>query len=675
MKAFLKALRYCKPYWARIALGWLCALVATSLYMGSLGAVAPLFSLMFEDSSRGVHYTYGPLPDNHDVKAWTLDVSPHYTVEPDPAVETFVVSGDTVRVNPSIHVVRSKTGLLVYAQQAQDKGKFYAPALMWVARAMPADRYDCLLVVMVGVVIMTILRGTMQYTNEYLVGHATNRAMLAIRLRVYDHVLRSPLTLYTRVGATDIISRFQQDCFLVQEGLKTLIGKVFSEPIRAVGCLSVAVYFGLLIDPWLPPIVLVGVPITAYLVRRLAKIIRRSSRKALESWASLMNILEESLFGIRVVKGYGLEGHERRAFFQAGRRLFNQLLRSIRVDAITDPAVETIFTMVAAVAVLVAGKRIIDLNLGPQGLTHLTLFFVFMVGALDPARKLSNVSNRFQQAAAGADRLFSLLETPREPRYGSTGKSLPRLGQGLELQGVSFAYTEGKPILTDINLSIRHGEVVAIIGRTGCGKTTLVSLIPRFFEPTSGAVLIDGTDVRDVTLRSLRGQIAYVPQETVLFTDTVAGNISLGAIQDRRHGITREEIQRAAVMAHADLFIRNMPQGYDSPIGEHGSGLSGGERQRLALARAIIRDPAILILDEATSALDEETQALVQDTLRKFTRGRTTILIAHRLSTLNIADRIVVMDAGRIIDAGTHEELLARCGHYRRLREVGLDGA
>jgi len=261
-----------------------------------------------------------------------------------------------------------------------------------------------------------------------------------------------------------------------------------------------------------------------------------------------------------------------------------------------------------------------------------------------------------------------------EPRYGTRGMLLPRIRQSIEFKDVSFTYPTGDEVLKGVNLSVRHGEVVAVIGRTGCGKTTLVSLIPRFFAPSKGTILIDGINIQEVTLRSLRDQIAIVPQETLPFAESIATNIGMGARQTIGQGPpTQEEIEAAARAAHADVFIRKLEAGYETVIGEHGATLSGGERQRLALARAIIRDPAILILDEATSALDEETQAMVQDTLSRFAKGRTVILIAHRLSTLNIADRIVVVDAGRIVDAGTHDELMDRCTLYRRLREVGLD--
>ena len=685
---FVRAMRYCWPYRGRILLGWLCAFAATSLYVGSIGAIIPLFGILFEEPPKGVRYHQVNTTDEEDVKHkdWVLEVSRDFKVEPDPAVETYsVVEAATdhhaekiVYVHagadgrPTLKVIYSKEGLDAVASQAEEANKIYAPALRILADILPRDRFYCLMAIMAAVVVATILRGGLRFANEYLVGHASNRAMLALRLRAYDHVLRVPLRVFAKTGTSDMMSRFQQDCFLIQEGMKTLMGKVVSEPIRMIACVAGAVWIGVKIDPWLPLIVLGSAPLMLFLIRKLAVQMRRSSRKALESWATLMSVLEESLYGIRIVKGYRLEAYQRRRFFGGSRRLFRQVLKAIRIDAITEPTVETIFTLVAVGAILVAGKIVIDQNLD---LKDLTLFFGLLAGSLDPARKLSNVSNRMQQAAAGSERVFALIDAELEPRYGSHGTNLPRLSRTLEFKDVAFSYDTGDQVLHDINLTLRHNEVVAIVGRTGCGKTTLVSLIPRFFTPTRGTVLIDGTNIQDATLRSLRDQVAIVPQETVLFADTVARNIALGGSMLTGQTPSRQAIEAAARAAHADEFIRALPQGYDTVISERGSSLSGGERQRLALARAIIRNPALLILDEATSALDEETQAMVQDTLKTFTHGRTTILIAHRLSTLSIADRIVVMDRGRIEGVGSHEELMQTCALYQRLREVGLDSA
>ncbi|MBL7139567.1 MAG: ABC transporter ATP-binding protein [Planctomycetes bacterium] len=671
MKAFLKALRYCWPYRYRIVLSWVCGLLSATLWAGSLGAVLPIFNLFFGEQPSSVHFSEQPVEGRPGETERVLEVPADWEVHRRPEAG-FSVSGTTVAVAEDLVVVRIRGGLGGLAQRARREGKFYAPVAEALADVLPEDRFGALLWVMLVVIAMVMARGLLVYSSEYLVGHAVVRALLGIQLRAYEHVLRARMGLFARVRASDVLSRFQNDCRNILDGMKTVLGKVVVEPPRVLLCLAGAVAFGVGIHPLLPLIVLVAGPLVGYLVRRFAKRMRQASRKSLESQASLVGIVEEGLFGIRVVKGYRLEGHERRRFFSAGRRLIKQMLRAIRIDAATGPVVEAIFTAAAAGAMILGGKLVIEKGASPG---DLTTFFAFLVGALDPVRKLSNVSTRLQEAASGAERVWELLGAEPEPRYGQTGQALPRHSQGIAFQGVSFEYIPGKPVLRDIHLTVTHGEVVAIIGRTGCGKTTLVSLLPRFFEPADGTIRVDGVDIRDATLRSLRDQIAYVPQEDVLFADSVAGNIALGALGTGRHPPPRQAIEQAARAAHADAFIRNLPQGYDTPIGEHGTTLSGGERQRVSLARAVLRDPAILILDEATSALDEETQSLVQDTLRTFTKGRTTFLIAHRLSTLAIADRIVVMDAGRIEAVGTHEELLASSPVYRRLREVGLAGA
>jgi ABC-type multidrug transport system fused ATPase/permease subunit len=305
-------------------------------------------------------------------------------------------------------------------------------------------------------------------------------------------------------------------------------------------------------------------------------------------------------------------------------------------------------------------------------------FFAAMVGALDPLRKMTNINNRLQMAANGAERIFELVDAEPETQSGRQGKPLPRLSRHIRFEHVSFAYDPaGEQVLHDVSLEVACGEVIAIVGRTGCGKSTLVNLLPRFYVPTQGRILIDGCDIANVSLRSLRDQIGVVSQDTILFSDSVAANIAYGSrpavrATGRSGRVSREEVIEAARLAHAAEFIERMPGQYDAELGALGSTVSGGQRQRLALARAIIRNPAIFILDEATSALDEETQSLVQDTLERFVRDRTVFIIAHRLSTVALAHRIVVMDRGRIVDIGRHNELMARCDLYQRLRDTGF---
>jgi len=403
---------------------------------------------------------------------------------------------------------------------------------------------------------------------------------------------------------------------------------------------------------------------------------RRATKRLLQSAAQILGILEESFAGLRIVKAYTMEGRERKRFFREGRVFLKYSLKAFRTQVATSPSLELMATVAVAVAI-VFGAFMLGERIG-QKQEFMMTFFAALIGALDPLRKMANVNNRLQKAANGSERIFELIDAKPEARAGRKGIVLPRMSRDIVFENVSFSYVEAAgEVLSDISLEVKAGQTIAIVGRTGCGKSTLVNLLPRFYEPTSGRILIDGQDIHQASLRSLRDQIGLVSQDTILFSDTVAANIAYGSrpavrVKGRAGRVTRQEIVEAAELAHAAEFIEQMPGGYEAEIGSLGSTISGGQRQRLALARAIIRDPAILILDEATSALDEETQALVQDTLERFVRGRTVFVIAHRLSTISLAHRIVVMDAGRIVDTGSHEVLMKRSDLYRRLRETGF---
>jgi ATP-binding cassette, subfamily B, bacterial MsbA len=401
---------------------------------------------------------------------------------------------------------------------------------------------------------------------------------------------------------------------------------------------------------------------------------KRASRRLLERMSNLYRIVGETFRGIRVVKAFTTEAHERHRFRAAARDYAAKSMRVVNLDAVTSPVIELIGVAGVSIALLAGaylvlerrthlfGWRVCDY---PMDIATLLQHYAFLVAIADPVRKLSSVYTKLQSGAAAADRIFGALD--QRPRVGanSPGPVLPRHAAGIEFRDVCFSYEPGRPTLSNIRLEVRFGETVALVGKNGCGKSTLVGLLPRFYDPDHGSVLIDGVDLRHAHLRSLRRQVGFVTQDTVLFDDTVFNNIAYG-----RRRAKPEEVEAAARQTFAHDFIERMAEGYQTRIGDAGAKLSGGQRQRLALARAILRDPAVLILDEFTSQCDAESEALIHQALRRFMQNRTTFIITHRLNTLEIADRIVVLDRGRVSAVGTHAELLHGCDVYQRLYEA-----
>jgi ATP-binding cassette subfamily B protein/subfamily B ATP-binding cassette protein MsbA len=423
------------------------------------------------------------------------------------------------------------------------------------------------------------------------------------------------------------------------------------------------------------------VPIAGYLIALLAKTLKRANRKAMEHMSALYGVLAESFTGIKVVKAFTMERYERRRLHQVGKQCYRRAMRISLFDGLISPVTELMGICTICLAILLGAYLVLNqqTHLGnpnswlslkicdrPLDRGSILVFFAMLAGASDPARKLSEVFNRLQRAAAASDRIYQLID--RQPSISSPPNPLPlpRHHEAIVLENVDFGYKPDQPVFEGVSLRIEFGETIAIVGANGCGKSTLANLIPRFFDPTAGKVTLDGRDLRTVSLRELRKQIGLVNQETLLFDDTVLANIRYGSPH-----ATRQQVIEAAKQAHAHKFIeQKLDHGYETKVGAQGSRLSGGQRQRIALARAILRDPAILILDEATSQIDLESEQLIHKVLEQFTRNRTTIMITHRLSTLDLADRIVVMSAGRIEDVGTHQQLVARCETYRRLYQI-----
>ncbi len=520
-----------------------------------------------------------------------------------------------------------------------------------------AERFPILLYLIAVVLAMTYLRDLLRFIQEYLVQSAVLRGIVDLRSDNYTVALGLPVTFFSEKGVTDTVSRFVQDTAELGRGQATLFGKTLVEPAKALGALGAA----LLISWKLTLVAMVAGPPAFWLIRRFGRRMRRASRRALESWSGMLGVLEGTLSGIRVVKAYTMEGSERRRFLAVNRRLLKQQRRMARIDSATAPSVEALGLTAGMGAAALAGYAVFH---GRMSAEDFLALMACLVAMFDPVRKLAKVATRFQRAEAAAARVFELQDQQQEKRV-PNAPALPRHRQSLEFRGVRFRYPQaGEDALKDVSLRISAGETVAIVGPNGSGKTTLVSLVPRLIDPDAGAVLIDGRDVSQHSVRSLRRQIALVTQETVIFHATLADNIAYGLRRPRA-----DRVLAAARQAFVDEFVRELPDGYDTMVGERGATLSGGQRQRIAIARAILRDPAILIFDEATSQIDSHSEQRIQQAMAGFVLGRTTLLIAHRFATIRQADRIAVLDAGRVVDVGAHEDLIERCGLYRQLYE------
>jgi ATP-binding cassette, subfamily B, bacterial MsbA len=514
--------------------------------------------------------------------------------------------------------------------------------------------------VSVAILVLYAIKGIAAYLATTLVAAVGQRAVTDLRNALYEHVLNQSFTFLGRHTTGTLMSHITTDVEKIQNAVADVAGDLLKEGLTVLGLVFVLFYM----DWRLALIALVGMPLVILPLVRFGRKLRMSSETSLRRWRDISEILQETISGFRVVKAFGMEPFELARFRRATSRLFHVNMRITRTTAILPPLMEGVGGL-ALVGALFYGSHFIRVSNITTG------SFVAFLGALfamyTPIKRLSQLNATLQGAMAAGSRIFGVLDNHQEIQEAKDAVVLPRMRQGIEYRKVSFGYADSEgSILRRIDLKAGSGEVVAIVGTSGAGKTTLVNLLPRFYDVSEGEILIDGVDIRRATLRSLREQIGLVTQDTVLFNDTVRANIAYG-LED----IDEARVESAARAAFAHDFILDLPRRYDTMIGERGSRLSTGQRQRIAIARALLKDPPILILDEATSALDAESERLVQGALANLMKGRTTLVIAHRLGTVRDADRIVVVDGGEIREMGRHEELLRkRGGLYSRLHEL-----
>jgi len=668
MRNFIRVLRFSWAYRTRLILSALAAVVVAVFWSLNLSAVYPVLQILSTD--RNLHQwadqqiaEYGAKANDPErqrkIKLWRDQLQ---QVAADPAAPD--------RDNQQRRLARDLANMEAEQEEFDRKVSRYQWLKSVVICHLPTGRFETFVWILVALVVGMAVKGFFEFIQESFVGVVVQRTMFDFRNRFFRAAVHQDVKQLGEAGTGELMSRATNDMEQLGSGMKMLYGRVMLEPLKMLGCV-----IGACVISWQLTLMFVVVVLVAVVaLNKVSRSMKKAAKRVLERMSDLYRILREALDGLRLIKSFNRESLERRRFRAANEDYFRRAVRVIRIDAAVGPLLETLGLLsvglaLAAGAYLVLekqthifGMRMVD---EPMGFEALLTLYMFLATIADPVRKLSSVYTKMQSGMVAADRIFALYDRQPTITSNAEGPRVPPHAKAITFRNVCFSYHAGQSVLNDVNLEVTAGETVALVGPNGCGKSTLLGLLPRFYDPDHGTILIDGVEVRSANLRSLRRQIGLVTQDTVLFDDTIFNNIAFG-----KPGATAEEVAAAARAAHAHEFIVGMPDGYQHRTGDMAaSKLSGGQKQRLALARAILRDPRILILDEFTSQIDGESEGKIQEALRTFVKGRTTFLITHRLSTLELASRIVVLDAGRIVAIGTHAELIATCDTYRRLYE------
>jgi subfamily B ATP-binding cassette protein MsbA len=613
MDTYLRLLKYVLPHWRKVVLLFVTVVLFASLSGVSLTLIHPFLKIVLY-GDEGIPGASAPQ----------------------------AVAGSTQGIPLPESVDRIRAGA-----QAWFEARIYA-----------GDAKARLLRFCVILVVLFLVKNVFGYLQTYLTVYLEQQVLYRVRNEVYGHLQNLPMSYFSKEKAGHIISRLTNDVSMLQGAV---IGTAAS--VVRNGFMTLTGLLVVLVVSWkLSVLTLIVVPINLVLVELIGRKLKKRSYRTQEGMAEMTAVLGESISGIRVVKAFNMGDYERRRFAKYNLRYIRQYLKMKLWGAVSSPTSELLGTFSIVVILFYGGNLVLSGKLTPE---NLILFVGAMIWVVTPVKNLSKLNSAIQESLACANRVFAIVEIAPEPIDVPGARGILGLEREIRFEAVGFEYIPDRPVLRGISFTVRRGEVIALVGPSGAGKTTLVDLIPRFYDPTGGRILIDGVDIRDIDLRSLRSLMGMVTQEVILFNDTVRNNIAYGA-----QGSSDDKIIEAARAANAHDFIMEMPMGYDTVIGERGTRLSGGQRQRLSIARAILKNPEILIFDEATSALDTESEILVQEAIDRLLEGRTTFVIAHRLSTVQSADRILVLDDGEIREVGTHAELIGSNGVYKRLYDL-----
>jgi len=636
MHLFIRLMGYVRPYWRRLLAALVCMALFAVLSTVSLGMILPFMNVLFEEQTLVTEKA----PELQPEAGGGLSLSVRGDL---PSAESDLPSAGSDL--PSVGGLKEELKERVLTFFASETAS------------------EALGKICVAFLVLFFVKSLFGYLQTFLMVTVEQRVIRDIRNSLFSHLNELSLSFFHGQRTGQLISRITNDVMLVRKALVATFANLFREALLAVLYLALAVWIS-----WrLAVITLVVLPPIVLLMAQIGRRLRKRSARLQERMADITSTLEESIAGMRVVKAFGMEDYERERFFRHTWNYFRTSIRLEVLSAMAGPLVEYL-GLIGVVAILWYGGRqvILGSDVSPD---WFLVFLGAVLSALQPLRKVSRANNDLQIGLAAGGRVFDILDTRPAVVEPVDGEVLDGFSGRISFEGVSFSYETGDVVLRDIDLSVAGGEIVAIVGPSGAGKSTLLDLLARFYDPTGGRVTIDDVDLRDVDLKSLRRLLGIVTQETILFNDTVRNNIAYGL-----DGAADEEILAAAEAANAHGFISAMPDGYNTEIGERGVMLSGGERQRIAIARAILKNPPILILDEATSSLDTESERLVQEAIEHLLRGRTVLVIAHRLSTVRNADRIVVLDGGAVRETGTHEDLMSLGGLYRYLYDMQFRG-